>query len=343
MKDKKTGYNDDIEKLRKFGLIRRLTRDIIIKNSSTVRGVGDDAAVLDYRNQQVVVTTDTLAEGIHFNLVYTPLKHLGYKAAVRAFSDVYAMNAMPGQLLVSIAVSGKYRIDMIEELYSGVKLACENYGVDLVGGDTTSSITGLTITCTAVGGGAVDTLVYRNGAKQHDLICVSGDLGAAFLGLQVLERERLLYEKHKYIQPELEGYDYVLERQLKPEARQDTIVLLRELGIKPSAMIDISDGLSSELHHICSASNKGCRIYSEKVPVHAETLRIAPEFNTEPVIAALNGGEDHELLFTIPVEEYDKISQQNGIAVIGHITDASQGMFMITESGSEIELVAQGW
>lgn len=342
MKDPETG-SDALRRFREFGLISRLTRDIEIKNESTLTGVGDDAAVLDYRDKKVVVTTDMLAEGIHFNLVYTPLKHLGYKTAVINFSDIYAMNATPKQLLVSIAVSGKFTVDMIEEVYSGIRLACDYYGVDLVGGDTASSLTGMVLSCTAIGECSHDMLVYRNGARQHDLICISGDLGAAYLGLQVLERERLIYEKHGDIQPVLEGYDYLLERQLKPEARYDIILLLKETGIKPTAMIDISDGLSSELQHICHASNTGCRIYSDKIPIHSETIRVAQEFNTEPLIAALNGGEDYELLFTVPVSEYDKVRSKGEISVIGHITDTSTGLYMVTESGTEVELKAQGW
>lgn len=342
MKDPDTGSNA-IRKLGEFSLISRLTRDIKIKNGSTLTGVGDDAAVLDYRDKKVVVTTDMLTEGIHFNLVYTPLKHLGYKAAVINFSDVYAMNATPKQLLVSIAVSGKFTVDMIEEVYSGISLACDCYGVDVVGGDTVSSLTGMVLSCTAIGECSHNMLVYRNGAQQHDLICVSGDLGAAYLGIQVLERERLIYEKHRDIQPVLKGYDYLLERQLKPEARYDIILLLKEADIKPTAMIDISDGLSSELQHICHASKKGCRIYSDKIPIHSETRRVAEEFNTEPLIAALNGGEDYELLFTMPVSEYDKIRSKGEISVIGHITDASTGIYMVTESGTEVELKAQGW
>ncbi len=324
-------------------MISRLTRDIKTKNNSTLTGIGDDAAVLDYRGRKIVVTTDMLTEGVHFNLIYTPLKHLGYKAAVINFSDVYAMNATPQQLLVSIAVSAKFDVDMIEEVYSGIRLACDYYGVDLVGGDTASSLSGMILSCTAIGECSLDKLVYRNGARQHDLICVSGDLGAAYLGLQVLERERLIYEKHRDIQPVLEGYDYLLERQLKPEARYDVILLLKEADIKPTAMIDISDGLSSELQHICHVSNTGCRIYYDKIPIHSETRRVAQEFNIEPLIAALNGGEDYELLFTVPVSEYDKIKSKGEISVIGHITDVSSGLYMVTESGMEIELRAQGW
>jgi len=334
---------DEISRLGEFGLIRHLTRDLTIKNSSTEKGVGDDAAVLDYGGRKVVVTTDMLAEGVHFNLVYTPLKHLGYKAAVVNFSDIYAMNARPMQLLVSMALSGKFSVSMVDEIYRGIRLACDQYGVDLVGGDTTSSFTGLTMSLTAIGEGTEDTLVYRSGAGINDLICVSGDLGGAFLGLQLLERERRLFEKERIIQPVLEGYDYVLERQLKPEARRDISGLLAELGVKPTSMIDISDGLSSEIMHICHESGKGCKIYSDKIPIHTETYRVAREFDTDPVIAALNGGEDYELLFTVPVKLFDKIGNRPEFTIIGHITDRSEGTGMVTPQGQLISLEAQGW
>lgn len=335
--------NDEISSLGEFGLIRHLTRDLKPVNESTLTGVGDDAAVLSFPDTKVVVSTDLLAEGVHFNLVYTPLKHLGYKAAVVNFSDIYAMNARPKQLLVSMAISRKFTISMMEALYDGIRHACERYGVDLVGGDTTSSMTGLVISCTVIGEAGPDAVVYRSGAGVRDLICVSGDLGGAYIGLQVLERERLLFEKFKDIQPVLEGYDYVLERQLKPEARQDIPALLEELGIRPTSMIDISDGLSSELMHLCAASSLGCRIYADKVPVHDETRRIAAEFEVEPLIAALNGGEDYELLFTVPVADFNKFGNQPGISIIGHMTDASEGTRMIATGGAEISLEAQGW
>jgi thiamine-monophosphate kinase len=336
-------HRDDIASMGEFGLIRHLTGDLVIKNSSTCKGVGDDAAVLDYGSKRVVISTDLLAEGVHFNLIYMPLKHLGYKAAIVNFSDIYAMNARPRQLLVSMALSRKFTISMIESIYEGLKLACEQYGVDLVGGDTTSSLTGLTISCTAVGDAPGNELVYRSGAGRHDLICVSGDLGGAYLGLQLLERERMLFENDRNMQPVLEGYDYVLERQLKPEARRDIIELFRELGIQPTSMIDISDGLSSELIHLCQQSGKGCRIYSDKIPVHAETQRVASEFALEPLIAALNGGEDYELLFTLPVDRFDTVGKRSEITIIGHMTDAAEGMKMIGSHGEEILLEAQGW
>jgi thiamine-monophosphate kinase len=335
--------HDEISSLGEFGLIRHLTRDIRIINPSTKVGIGDDAAVLEYGSGKVVVTTDLLAEGIHFNLVYTPLKHLGYKAAIVNFSDIYAMNARPKQLLVSMAISRKFTISMMEEIYSGIRVACAAYGVDLVGGDTTSSMTGLVISCTAIGEGQDQDMAYRNGAGTNDLICVSGDLGGAYMGLQVLERERLLFEKHKVKQPALEGYDYILERQLKPEARRDIVDLFRELKIKPTSMIDISDGLSSELMHISMASEKGCKIYADKIPIHSETKRAAAEFDIDPVITALNGGEDYELLFTVPVANYDKIGSRSEISVIGHMADGPAGIQMITSGGSAIRIEAEGW
>jgi thiamine-monophosphate kinase len=335
--------HDEISSLGEFGLIRHLTKDIRPVNPSTRLGIGDDAAVLDYGSSRVVVTTDLLAEGIHFNLVYTPLKHLGYKAAVVNFSDIYAMNAQPRQLLVSMAISRKFTISMMEDIYAGLRLACQEYGVDLVGGDTTSSLTGLILSCTVIGAGHEEELTYRSGAGINDLICVSGDLGGAYMGLQILERERLLFEKHHVQEPLLEGYDYVLERQLKPEARRDVIYLFRELKIRPTSMIDISDGLSSELVHICQASGKGSRIYADKIPIHDETKRVSAEFDIDPVIAALNGGEDYELLFTVPVTDYDKVGNRTDITVIGHMVNAPTDIYMVTSGGSEIRLEAGGW
>ena len=334
---------DEISSLGEFGLIRRLTGDLPVKNGSTLKGVGDDAAVLDYSGKRIVISTDMLAEGVHFNLMYTPLKHLGYKAAVVNFSDIYAMNARPKQLLVSLAISRKFTVSMIDSIYSGIRLACDHYGVDLIGGDTTSSFTGLTLSCTAVGEAEDKELVYRGGAGKHDLICVSGDLGGAYLGLQLLERERKLFESQHDMQPVLEGYDYVLERQLKPEARRDITELFREIGIQPTAMIDISDGLSSELMHLCEQSGKGCKIYADKIPIHHETRRVAKEFEIEPLIAALNGGEDYELLFTVPVNLFDKVGNRGEITIIGHMVDAVEGLKLITPQGEAITLAAQGW
>ncbi len=334
---------DDISTLGEFGLIRHLTKTVALQNKSSEVGIGDDAAVLDYEGKKIVVTTDLLTEGIHFNLEYTPLKHLGYKAAVVNFSDVYAMNADPRQLLISIALSGKFKIGMIETLYEGLLLACSKYGVDMVGGDTSSSMTGLTLSITVLGEAEGGTTLYRRGARPDDLICVSGDLGAAYMGLQILERERRVFREHPEVQPDLSDYDYILERQLKPEARGDIIRLLRDNGIKPTSMIDISDGLSSELLHICRESGTGCKVFADKVPIHPATRTAAEEFNIEPLTAALNGGEDYELLFTIPLSEFGNIAKQPGISVIGHITSASEKAMLVLPGGGGMELTAQGW
>lgn len=329
--------------LGEFGLISRLTEKIELKNSSSIVGVGDDAAVLNYPNKRIVVTTDLLTEGIHFNLMYTPLKHLGYKAVVVNLSDIYAMNADPRQITVSIAISSKFSLEAIDELYSGILLACEKYGVDLVGGDTTTSLTGLTISITAIGEATEDELVFRSGAKVNDLVCVTGDLGGAYMGLQLLERENEVYKVNPNQQPQLEGFSYILERQLKPEARRDVKEILKTLKIKPTSMIDISDGLSSEILHICKASRVGCNIYEDKIPLDQETKAFAGELNINPLVAALNGGEDYELLFTIPLDAYDTIKKEFDITVIGHITEAKEGANLVTTGGSVIPLQAQGW
>ncbi len=330
--------------LGEFGLIKRLTGDFSLQNESSLRGVGDDAAVLDYREKKMVVTTDLLVEGIHFNLIYTPLKHLGYKAIVVNLSDVYAMNAIPRQVTVSLAISGKFSLEALEELYGGVKLACENYGVDLIGGDTTSSITGLTISVTALGEAETGKTVYRNTARVNDLICVSGNIGAAYMGLQLLERERKLFEESPQgIQPDLSGYEYILARQLKPEARKDIIQSFQEKGLVPHAMIDLSDGLSSDLLHVCTQSGLGCRIFQDKLPIDQETVMAAREMNIEPFVCALNGGEDYELLFTVPLNKHDDIKKIPDVSMIGHISDANTGCKFVTDQGSEIELQAQGW
>jgi thiamine-monophosphate kinase len=326
-----------------FGLIDRLTKQFDIKHKSTIKGVGDDAAVIDIGDKYFVITTDLLAEGVHFNLVYTPLKHLGYKAVVVNLSDVYAMNARPKQITVSMAVSAKFSVEHLEELYSGIKLACEKYDVDLVGGDTTSSYTGLTICITAIGEVTKDKITYRSGAKDNDLICVSGNLGAAYMGLQLLERERKLFEKDGVTQPDFGQYNYILERQLKPEARKDLIDLFEELNIKPNSMIDISDGLSSEILHICKSSGTGCKLYQEKTPINIETIRMAEEFNILPLTAALNGGEDYELLFTLPITDYEKIADKNEIKIIGHIIPQNEGCNIVLDNGDEINISAQGW
>jgi thiamine-monophosphate kinase len=339
-----TRTKTELSELGEFGLIRRLTENIVLKNDSTLKGVGDDCAVLDFKNKKIVVTTDLLTEGIHFNLMYVPLRHLGYKAVTVNLSDVYAMNATPKQITVSIAVSAKMSVEAIDELYSGIHLACERYGVDLVGGDTTSSLTGLTISITAIGEADEEDLVYRNGAKNTDLLCVTGDLGGAYMGLQLLERENEVFKVNPKMVPQFTGYDYILERQLKPEARKDIPELFKELGIKPTSMIDISDGLSSEILHLCTQSEVGCRLYEDRLLFDNQTKKMAAELNINPLVAALNGGEDYELLFTLPVTDHDKIRNHPDISVIGHITDKSEGVNLITAGvGQAIPLQAQGW
>jgi thiamine-monophosphate kinase len=333
----------DLTKIGEFGLIHLLTNKIKLVNNSSVYGVGDDAAILDMGDKLTVVTTDMLTEGIHFNLVYTPLKHLGYKAVIVNLSDIYAMNAIPTQILVSIGFSARFTTEMIEEIYEGVHLACKINGVDLVGGDTTSSLTGMTISITAIGAAPKGKIVYRSGAKENDLICVTGDLGGSYMGLQLLERELLIFEKSGIVQPELKGHDYILERQLKPEARRDIINLLAEKEILPTSMIDISDGLSSEILHICDSSGTGCKIYADKIPIATETLDMAEELNVEPTTIALNGGEDYELLFTVPLKDYDKISSIEGISILGHITQKTEGRHLVTANGSLVEISALGW
>ena len=332
-----------LSEIGEFGLIDRLTADIKLIHSSSLKGVGDDAAVIDAGTHCILVTTDLLVEGIHFNLVYTPLKHLGYKAVVVNLSDIYAMNGEPRQVTVSIAVSGKFSLEALEELYSGIYMACEKYKVDLVGGDTSSSVTGLTISITAIGIARKEDIVYRGGAQTNDLICVSGDLGAAYIGLQLLEREKAIYEKDPALQPDLEGNDYIIGRQLKPEAREDIIGILKEKGIKPTSMIDISDGLSSEILHICKNSDKGCRIYQDKIPLDTATAMMAAEFNIEPLICALHGGEDYELLFTVPLEDFEKVRDLKEIHIIGKIVDKDENALMVTRDGSTVQLRAQGW
>lgn len=329
--------------LGEFGLIEHVTHQIKLKNASTIKGVGDDAAVLDYADKQQVVTTDLLVEGIHFNLMYVPLKHLGYKAVMVNLSDVFAMNAQPKQITVSLAISSKFSVEAIDELYEGIYLACEKYGVDLIGGDTTSSVTGLVISVTALGEVEKGKAVYRSGARVNDLICVSGDLGGAYMGLQLLERENEVFKVNPNVQPQLEGYDYILERQLKPEARGDVTKALKTIGVLPTAMIDISDGLSSDLLHVCKASNVGCNIYEEKIPLDYQTKRFADELSINPLVAALNGGEDYELLFTIPLADHDKIKNDPDITIIGHITEKQEGANLVTALGSAIPLQAQGW
>lgn len=332
-----------LSELGEFGLIDHLTKAFHIQHESTLKAVGDDAAVLNHKGEHIVVTTDILTEGIHFNLIYTPLKHLGYKAVTVNLSDVYAMNCEPRQLLVSIAFSSKFSLEYIENIYEGIKLACDNYKVDLVGGDTSSSLTGLTISITAIGTGEKERITYRKGAKVNDLICVSGELGAAYLGLQLLEREKSIYLSDVSTQPKLEGYDYVLEKQLKPEPRRDIVRIFRELDIVPTSMIDISDGLSSEIIHITKQSETGCRIYADKIPIHPETKRVAEELNLEPLVAALNGGEDYELLFTIDQKDFEKLKNIRGITAIGHITPKEDGRHLVLSDGNSAEITAMGW
>lgn len=325
----------EIATLGEFGLIKHLTKDIELKNPETQYGVGDDAAVLEFKDKEVLVTTDLLMEGVHFDLVYTPLKHLGYKSAIVNFSDIYAMNGTPKQITVSIALSKRFCIEDLEQFYDGLKLACELHHVDIVGGDTTSSVTGLAISITCIGEADKDKVVYRNGAQDTDLICVSGDLGGAYMGLQLLEREKAVFQGAKEANPDFSGKEYILERQLKPEARKDIIEKLAKAGIRPTAMMDISDGLSSELLHICSQSDTGCRVYEERIPIDYQTAVMAEELNMNVTTCALNGGEDYELLFTVPLTEHERVSAIEGIKVIGHITKPELGCALITRDGQE--------
>ncbi len=343
LEDKNKQPATELEALGEFGLIEHLTKNIKFVNKSTIKGVGDDAAVINQTDKQIVVTTDMLVEGIHFDLLYTPLKHLGYKAVTANLSDIYAMNAQPKQITVSIAVSNRMSVEALEELYEGILLACNIYGVDLVGGDTSSSLSGLLISITAIGEAKNEDLVYRNGATENNLICVSGDLGGAFMGLQILEREKQIFNEDPKIQPDFSGYDYILERQLKPEPRKDVIDMFEEIGVKPTAMIDISDGLSSEIIHICKQSEVGCAIYEDKIPLDATTITSAEELKLDPVVCALNGGEDYELLFTISLDDYNKIKDQKRVTVIGHIT-TDKGSYQIVGKDEKIQqLTAQGW
>lgn len=327
----------------KFGLIEHIIQGVSAQNKSTLSVIGDDAAVIDSGKDLTLVSTDLMLEGIHFNLIYTPLKHLGYKAVVRAISDIFAMNGTPGQVLIAIGVSSRFAVEQIDDLYKGIRLACSRYKVDLAGGDTTSSITGLTIGITAIGTVSKKELVKRDGGKPNDLICVTGNFGASFMGLQVLERERRLFDKDKAFSPDLSGYEYIIERQLKPEFPADILSELKGLGIIPSSMIDVSDGLASDLLHICKLSGTGCRIFYNKIPVDTETSRTAEEFKMDFIIPVLNGGEDYELLFTVPLENIDKIRSISSVKLIGHLTPPDQGYYIVGEEGTEIELTAQGW
>lgn len=333
----------EISTLGEFGLIRHLTEGIELVNKSSLKGVGDDCAVMRYNDTDVLVSTDLLVEGIHFDLTYVPLKHLGYKAAVVNFSDLYAMNGHPRQITVSLAISKRFTVEHMEELYSGIRLACQIYGVDLVGGDTTSSRAGLVISITCIGDAPTDRIVTRSGAKDTDLICVSGDLGSAYMGLQLLEREKAASVGQNDFQPEFQGKEYLIERQLKPEARRDIVEELEKAGIVPTSMMDISDGLSSELLHICNASNVGCRVYEDRIPIDYQTALMAEELNMNLVTAAMNGGEDYELLFTVPLHLHDEIKKLPGIKVIGHITKPELGCAMVTCDGNEMQIKAQGW
>lgn len=334
----------ELDNLGEFGLIDHLTKNFKSVQKTTELSIGDDAAVLSINDKESqLVSTDMLIEGVHFNLMYMPLKHLGYKAVAVNVSDICAMNGTAEQITVSLAVSNRFPVEALEELYEGIHTACKFYNVDLIGGDTSSSLSGLTISITAIGRANKEDITYRTGAKEHDLIVVSGDLGAAYVGLQVLEREKEVYNANPAIQPDLDGHDYIIERQLKPEARVDIIKFLKELNVKPTSMIDISDGLASELMHICKSSNVGCHIYDEKIPIDGKTSMTAIEFNLDPNTCAMNGGEDYELLFTISQNDYDKIKGNPNMTVIGHVTDSKDGRYYIDKNGAAIELTAQGW
>ncbi len=340
MSDKRT----ELSELGEFGLIDRLTNQFTTHISTTIKGVGDDAAVISISDSEVMlVSTDMLLEGVHFNLMYTPLMHLGYKAVIVNLSDIFAMNGNAQQITVSIAVSNRFPLEALEELYAGIKKACDLYQVDLIGGDTSSSLSGLMISVTAIGKAKKTDVVYRSGAKENDLLVVSGDLGGAYMGLQLLEREKEVFKANPNMQPDLDGNDYLLERQLKPEARQDVIKFLKDLDVKPTSMIDISDGLASEIFHLCKASDLGCTIYDEKIPIDAKTSMAAIDFNIDPVTCALNGGEDYELLFTVSLADYDKIKGNPHMTVIGHITDKNSGVNLVDKNGAIIPLQAQGW
>lgn len=335
----------EISTLGEFGLIKELTKNFTLRHKSSVMGVGDDCAILDYSGKDVetLVTTDLLLEGIHFDLTYVPLRHLGYKACVVNFSDVYAMNGVPRQITVSLGISKRFTLEHIAELYDGIRIACEEYGVDLVGGDTSASVTGLIISITCIGEGLKGKTVKRSGARDTDLICVSGNLGAAYMGLQLLEREREVGQGIKDFQPDFAGKEYIIERQLKPEARRDVIAEIAELDIHPTSMMDVSDGLSSELLHICQSSGVGCRVYEDRIPIDYQTALMAEELNMNLVTAAMNGGEDYELLFTVPLTEHDKIEQLKDVKLIGRITKPELGAYMVTRDNAELEIKAQGW
>jgi thiamine-monophosphate kinase len=343
MIEDKTPQRTSIAQLGEFGLIEHLTKHFEIKNESTIKGIGDDAAILDFGTKKTVVSTDLLIEGVHFDLAYMPLKHLGYKAVVVNVSDIYAMNAKATQVTVSIAVSNRFPLEALEELYAGITLAAKHYNVDVIGGDTTSSQKGLIISITALGEVEGDEVVYRNGAKENDLLVVSGDLGAAYMGLQVLEREKQVFQVNPNNQPDLDDYTYLIERQLKPEARKDVPEILKALDVKPTAMIDISDGLSSEIMHLCKQSYVGCNVYEEKLPLDPQFINVCEEFNIDSTTIALNGGEDYELLFTVKMEDFDKIKGNPNFTVIGHMVQQSEGIHLVSRANTKIELKARGW
>ncbi len=332
-----------VSALGEFGLIEHLTKNFTTVNSSTLKGIGDDAAVIDNSAKKTVVSTDLLVEGIHFDIMYTPLKHLGYKSVVVNLSDIYAMNAQPKQITVSLAISSRYTVEALEELYEGIRLACKHYQVDLVGGDTTSSLKGLIISVTAIGEANEEDLVYRNGAKEGNLVCVTGDLGGAYLGLQILEREKRIYLEHPEVQPELENADYLIGRQLKPEARKDVLQFFKDMNLKPTAMMDLSDGLSSDIFHLCKQSGVGCELNEAQIPVSEEAYNMALKFNLDPVTCALNGGEDYEMLFTIEAEDETKLGNDPTFSIIGTITKKEDGCVLITRSNNRHNLKAQGW
>lgn len=343
MIEDKNQQRTDLGQLGEFGLIEHLTQNIEIKHPSTLTGIGDDAAVLDFKDKKTVISTDLLVEGVHFDLGYVPLKHLGYKAVVVNVSDICAMNAKPTQITVSIAVSNRFPVEALDELYDGIKLAAKIYDVDIVGGDTTSSQKGMILSITAIGEAEADELVYRNGANDNDLLVVTGDVGSAYMGLQVLEREKEVFKVNPNNQPDLDAYTYLIERQLKPEARKDIKELLKALEIQPTAMIDISDGLSSEIIHISKASGVGCNLYEEKIPIDPQFINVCEEFNIDSTTVAINGGEDYELLFTIKQSDYDKIKGNPNFTVIGHMTPESEGTHLITRANTKISLKARGW
>jgi len=333
----------ELSSLGEFGLIKHLTNTFTSKQPSTIKGIGDDAAVIDYGDKVTLVSTDLLVEGVHFDLSYVPLRHLGYKCAAVNFSDIVAMNGKPRQLFVGISVSNRFPVEALEEIYEGIRLACDRYHVDLAGGDTTSSVHGLFLSLTVTGEAEKQDVVYRSTAKENDLLCVSGDLGSAYMGLLLLEREKKVYEANPDMQPELSGHDYILERQLKPEPRTDILELLKAAGVKPTAMIDISDGLASEVLHLCEDSGLGCRIFEDKIPLDAMMIAAAEEFNIQPVTAAMNGGEDYELLFTISMTDFEKVKGLEGISIIGHMTEPNAGAFLASINGPLIKIEALGW